>query len=110
MNDFGTKVKSRREELNLSQDFVAEKMGYKGRSSIQKIESGKQDIPQSKIFKLAEVLKTTPAYLMGWTDSSITQEEADHVIDRYRTLSKDHRDLIRDTIDRLAEMDNKSRK
>lgn len=35
---------------------------------ITKIESGKVDISQKKIMAFANVLDTTPAYLMGWTD------------------------------------------
>ena len=43
------RIKSRREELGLTQDELARKLGYKSRSSIQKIEKGENDIPQSKI-------------------------------------------------------------
>ena len=35
---------------------------------ITKIESGKVDISQKKIIAFANVLNTTPAYLMGWAD------------------------------------------
>lgn len=76
---FGDRVKDRRMAAHLSQEYVAEVMGYKTRSSIQKIEAGKADIPRAKIIALAEVLKTTPAYLMGSTDDPRdfgTQQEA----------------------------------
>lgn len=59
------RIKQRREELNLSQDDLAKRMGYRSRSTIAKIESGKNDIPQSKIAAFAKALETTPAYLMG---------------------------------------------
>ena len=36
--DIGERIKLRREELNLSQDELAKKVGYKSRSSINKIE------------------------------------------------------------------------
>lgn len=76
---FGDRVKDRRTAAHLSQEYVAEVMGYKTRSSIQKIEAGKSDIPRAKIITLAEVLKTSPAYLMGQTDDPRdfgTQQEA----------------------------------
>lgn len=59
------RIKMRREELGLSQVELAKKLGYKSRSSINKIESGENDIPQSKIAAFAKALETTPAYLMG---------------------------------------------
>lgn len=63
------RIRQRRIELNLSQDELATKLGYKSRSTIAKIEAGANDIPQSKIVAFAHALNTTPAYLMGWDDS-----------------------------------------
>ena len=60
------RIKNRREELNMSQEELAKKLGYKSRSSINKIEKGENDIPQSKIAAFAAALETTPEYLMGW--------------------------------------------
>lgn len=64
----GEKVKLKREELGLSQEELAEKMNYKSKTSIHKIEVGITDLPLSKVKELAAVLKTTPAYLMGWEE------------------------------------------
>lgn len=64
----GLRIKTRRESLGMSQESLAEKVGYKSRSSINKIELGKNDIVQSTIVKLADALETTPAYLMGWNE------------------------------------------
>lgn len=61
-----TNIRKRRKELNLTQDELAALTGYSGKSMIAKIESGKVDIPQSKIVEFAKALKTTPAKLMGW--------------------------------------------
>ena len=63
-------IKNRRIELGMSQQDLAEKMGYTSRSTIAKIESGKNDIPQSKIIAFATALNTTPASLMGWGNDS----------------------------------------
>lgn len=59
-------IKNRRIALGLSQDELAQKTGYTSRSSIAKIESGKVDLPQTKIKLFAEALETTQADLMGW--------------------------------------------
>lgn len=66
--DLGKRIKQRREQLNMSQDELARKLGYKSRSSINKIELGKNDITQHKIAEFAKALQTTPAYLMGWIE------------------------------------------
>lgn len=62
-------IRKRREQLNITQQELAERMGYTSRSTISKIENGENDIPQSKIIAFAKALNTTPAYLMGWEDS-----------------------------------------
>jgi len=69
--DLGGRIRERRELLKMSQDDLAAKMGYKSRSTIAKIESGENDITQSKIAMMAKLLDTTPAYLMGWDDAKI---------------------------------------
>jgi transcriptional regulator with XRE-family HTH domain len=71
------RIKLRREAINMSQDELAIKAGYKTRSSISKIEDGKTDLPQSKIESIAKALRTTPAYLMGWTDDPVNYEDPD---------------------------------
>ena len=64
----GERIKNRREQLNMSQYELARKLGYKSRSSINKIELGLQNLTQSKIKAIADALDTTPAYIMGWED------------------------------------------
>ena len=64
--EIGQIIKKRREELGISQEELALKAGYKSRSSINKIEVDGRGLPQSKIIAIANALKTTPAYLMGW--------------------------------------------
>lgn len=45
----GERIKFKREELDISQDELARRLGYKSRSSINKIELGLQNLNQSKI-------------------------------------------------------------
>lgn len=52
----------------MSQEELANKIGYKDRSTIAKIEAGINDITQSKVVAFANALETTPAWLMGWKD------------------------------------------
>lgn len=66
--EIGQIIKKRREELSMSQEELAILVGYKSRSSINKIEVDGRGLPQSKIVAIAKALETTPAYLMGWED------------------------------------------
>lgn len=58
-------IKRRRLELNLSQQELANAIGYTSRSTIAKIEAGENRIPKSKIAKFARALETTVDYLMN---------------------------------------------
>lgn len=71
------RIKELRIGAGMSQDDLARAMGYKDRSMITKIESGKVDISQKKILAFATVLNTTPAYLMGWEDKKPQLHEPD---------------------------------
>lgn len=92
----GKRIKKRREELQLSQDELAKKVGYTSRSTINKIEKEINDITQSKIVAFADALDTTPAYLMGWDNDlekkaeefkPYTIETLKKIIDSYPELS-----------------------
>lgn len=64
----GDRIKQRREELGLTQLELAERIGYKSKTSINKIELGVQNLKQSKIKAIADALNTTPSFIMGWRD------------------------------------------
>lgn len=64
----GTNIKKRRFELRMSQQELADAMGYKTRSTIAKIESGENDVSQRKLQRFAQVLDTTPEALITGFD------------------------------------------
>lgn len=66
----GQRIKARREELNMSQDELAKRIGYKSRSSINKIELDLYELRQTKIKSIADALDTTPSYIMGWDEKN----------------------------------------
>lgn len=104
------RIKSRREELGLSQEELAHRIGYKDRSSIAKIESGVNDITQSKIKAIADALDTTPSYLMGWEESHSGSDEKtadpkagggeslEDIIPGYDSLSDLNKNRVRDYV------------
>ncbi len=65
MSVLAQRIRQRRESLGLSQEELAARLGYRSKSSINKIEKGVNDIPQSKIAAFAAALETTAAYLLG---------------------------------------------
>ena len=116
MTTIGDRIKERRLELDMSQDELARLVGYKSRSSINKIESDGRLLPQRKIMEIANALNTTPAYIMGWEESNeteapsvpLTQQEETH-IKKYRQLDADGKEEIDDIIDvKLAKLQRKA--
>lgn len=73
MSTVGENILLMRKRLGWTQEELAKRMGYKSKSTINKIELGINDIPQSKIVKFADVLGTTPAHLMGWTEDEVKE-------------------------------------
>ena len=69
--EIGDRIRKRREELGMSQEELAKKIGYKSRSSINKIENDGRGLPQSKILLIAKSLETTPDFLLGWNDDEL---------------------------------------
>ena len=65
----GSRILKRRRDLCLTQEELAARMGYKTKSSINKIEKGYNDVPRTKVRKFAEALHTTEDYLNGKTDN-----------------------------------------
>lgn len=66
----GQRIKETRESLGLSQDDLALKMGYSGRSSVCKAETYGDNITTSKVQKFADALGVSFSYLMGWEDKA----------------------------------------
>ena len=105
----GEKVKLKREELNLSQEELAEKMNYKSKTSIHKIETGITDLPLSKVKELADVLKTTPAYLMGWEEdkkeevktAARNEKNFNKSFNKYSKLDPKKKKIVDDLINNL---------
>lgn len=71
MSTIGDRIRNRRKELNLSQDELATRLGYKSKASINKLELGQRNLTQTKIKAIADALETTPAYIMGWEDNKM---------------------------------------
>lgn len=70
----GSRVTARRKELGMTQEELAKKLGYQSRSSINKVECGRE-VSQRIIARLADALGVTVPYLMGWETTPEEQAE-----------------------------------
>lgn len=75
----------------MTQDELAKKLGYKSKTSINKIEQNWRNLTQSKIKAIADALDTTPMWIMGWQNDEelINSESA-----RFADFLKDHPEFI----------------
>ena len=101
MSTVGDNILVMRKKLGLTQEELAKMMGYKSKSTINKIELGINDIPQSKIAQFAEVLGTTPAHLMGWDEEEKhslidlkLSEGEQALLELFRRVPKDKQELV----------------
>lgn len=81
----GERIRLKRNEKGWSQRDLAEKMGYSNHSTVGKIETGKVDLPQSKVVQFAEVLGVSVAYLMGWEETQKKNDALTDIVVRLRT-------------------------
>lgn len=64
----GTRIKECREALNLSRNFVCERLDNLAISTLQKWESNEREPSAGMIVKLSKILQTTPTYLLTGDD------------------------------------------
>lgn len=82
----GDRIKKRRNELGMTQEELAQKLGYASRSSVNKVEKSRE-LSNKKVKLYSDALKCTPAYLMGWDEEYADTQE---------TLDDQHFDLLAD--------------
>jgi len=86
----GLRIKNRRNELGLSQEELAFRMGLKSKSTICKVECGEDNLTSDRVRKYANALETTPAYITGWEETDAPDsgktEKAIELYDRIMSL------------------------
>lgn len=72
----GKLIKQRRKDIGMSADELGKRIG-KNRATIFRYENGEiEKLPIDILKPIAEALMTTPAYLMGWEESSDNEKTA----------------------------------
>ena len=101
--ELAEKVKMRREQMGLSQEELALRMGYKSRSSINKIETGRP-VTQKIIARLAEALDVSIPYLMGWEEKPAEELQDMGALAAQLLLDQDAMEMAREYM-QLSEAD-----
>lgn len=94
MSHIGNNIKKQREKLGLTQEELAKRLGYKSKSTINKIEMGINDISQSKIKAFAEALNTSISYLMGWNDENYYLNDDTKQIVKFMSDNPEYKPLV----------------
>lgn len=123
--DIGKRIKERREELGMSQDELAKKVGYKSRSSINKIEMDGRGLPHRKIVAFAKALDVTPDYFLDLDDFAVkiasiesrnkalnydNKERHELLVYYYDRLSRNGRDALMDILSELRALNSLGQK
>ena len=100
----GNKIKEQRLALGWTQEELAERMGYKSKSTINKIELDINDIPLSKVQEFARVFNVSPSYLMGWSEQEQEQNSSGiraELISKLSDLSDPQVELLNQMVDNM---------
>lgn len=98
--ELGQRIAARRKQLFMTQEELAFRLGYKSKSTINKIELGINDIPQAKLQKFAYELDMSVEELLGLDGAKapeISGLEAE-LIEEFRRLPEDNRQLVLEMI------------
>lgn len=77
MPDIHKNIKRRRLQLEMTQEELAKRLGYSGKSMISKIEQGRVKLDQEKIEEIAEILCIDPLELMGYKAHPFTERDVE---------------------------------
>ena len=111
LTEFGLRVKKYRTEQGMTLEELANKIGYtseNARSSVQKIEAGKSDLPASKIRNIAIVLDVPVGVLMGWNDfdEKIDTKELQKEVSLYEVIQEKHGKSTCEAFSMYTELDS----
>lgn len=101
--NIGERIKTLRKEKGLSVDYIAEKLG-KNRATIYRYESSEiENLPYPILVPLANILGTTPMFLMGCESETIevTKKEK-QLLENYNKLNSKGKEKLLDYSDDLT--------
>ena len=93
--EIGEMIAKFRKEKGLTQDELAQLLGYKSRSTVYNIEAGKRDVPRKMIAQLSIILNVSPIDLLQGNEKSLTSTE------KREALSEMLKNMSEEEIDEL---------
>ena len=113
--EIGKRIRLRRQEIGMSQQELTDKLGFKSRSSINKIETEGRRINPERIEDFAKALDTSVEYIMG-LENEIEIKKSDpktydifreHILDFYNQLTDENKTVAENYLKFLLENQNK---
>ena len=80
----GNKIRTRREELGLSQEQLATRIGYKTRGAVSKLENGDREISFKKMMEISKALKVDEKYFWVGQEPTKVQWSMDDIPNKYK--------------------------
>ena len=95
----GIRIKECRLEIGMTQEELAQKLGYTSKSSISKVEKGQDNLSPSRIEMFAKALGVDPLRLTKWGsaikgDADLTVDER-ILIENYRNADDTTKEMIK---------------
>jgi repressor LexA len=94
----GERIAQYRQEKGLSQEELAHLLGYKSRSTINKIEKGERDVPRKMIAQLSIVLNVNPLDILGENEKSPSLSKREALSNMLENMTENE---IEDLYDKL---------
>lgn len=94
----GERIAKYREERGLSQEELAHLLGYKSRSTINKIETGKRDVPRKMIAQLSIVLNVSPLDILGENEKSLSLSKREALSNMLENMTEKEIDELYDKL------------
>lgn len=83
--NIGARIKARRKTIGMSAEELGRRLG-KDRSTIYRYEKGDiENLPLDILEPIADALRTTPQYLMGWQETQQKNDVIADIVIRLRT-------------------------
>ena len=106
--EIGNRIKQLRTEKDMSQDELAKRSGYGSRSTINKIEFGINDVPQSKIKAIAEALGVSVGTLLCWDefDEKHDTKKIQKEVNLIERIEQQHGKITREAFEMYIQLDS----
>jgi len=107
--DIGAKLKQRRLDEKMSAEELAKRLGV-SKTTIYRYEKGEiAKVPTETLEKISKILNTSPAYFMGWSETSDIDVNVSEILSIYNKLKQPRQEKVLDFANKqLAEQEQEN--